>query len=105
MYGLECFRFVCHDILSRVYASAIILIFGGLFLRRISRILKVNLNGIRLPITNFAKQNAEPGGRIQAQVISFGMQEISPPKEAPKIDPMFSAKFQSIGYATYYLRD
>ena len=74
------------------FASAIILIFGGLFLHRIPRLLKVNLNLIRAPTTDFSRKNAEPGGRIQIQVISFGRQKRSLPKDAPKIDPLFSAK-------------
>ena len=37
------------------FVSSIILIFVGLFLQRISRIIKVNLNWIRVPTTDFAK--------------------------------------------------
>ena len=38
------------------FASAIILIFGGLFLHRLSRLLKFNLNWIRVPKTDFERQ-------------------------------------------------
>ena len=38
------------------FASAIILIFGGLFLHSLSRKLKVNLNWLRVPTTEFSKQ-------------------------------------------------
>ena len=38
------------------FASEIILILGGLFLHRLSRILKVNLNWISVPTTDFARQ-------------------------------------------------
>ena len=38
------------------FASEIILIFGGLFLHRLSRLLKVNLNSIMVPTTDFARQ-------------------------------------------------
>ena len=34
----------------------IILIFGGIFLHRLSRILKVKLNWIKVPTTEFSKQ-------------------------------------------------
>ena len=38
------------------FDSTIILIFEGLFLHRLSRILKVNLNWLRVPTTDFARQ-------------------------------------------------
>ena len=38
------------------FVSEIILIFGGLFLHRLSRLLKVNINCIMVPTTDFARQ-------------------------------------------------
>ena len=38
------------------FASGIILIFGGLFLHRISKIIKVKLNWLRVPTTESARQ-------------------------------------------------
>ena len=38
------------------FASAIILIFGGLFLHRLSRLLKYNPNLVRVPTTDFARK-------------------------------------------------
>ena len=42
---------------------------------------------------------------MRIKVTPFGRQEISPPKAKPKIDPLFSAQFQSIGYAIYSLQE
>ena len=38
------------------FASAIILIFGGLFLHILSRLIKFNTNCLRVPTTDFARQ-------------------------------------------------
>ena len=87
-----------------LFASAIILIFGGLFLHRISRIIKVKMNWIRVTTAEFSGKTAETGGITQIQVRSVRRQERSPPKATPKVYPSYYAKFQSIGYATYYLQ-
>ena len=78
------------------FAPEIILIFGGLCLHGIYRILKVNINCIRVPTTDFSRQNAEPGMGIYIQVRSVGRQEIRLTKATPKIEPLFSSPFQRI---------
>ena len=57
-----------------LFESAIILIFGGFFLHWLSRIIKVKFECLRVPTTDFARQNTEPGGRIQIQVNIVGSQ-------------------------------
>ena len=86
------------------FTSSNNLIFGGLFLHRLSRLLKLNFNCIRVPTTDFAKKKSEPGGRTQIQVCSVGRQDISLPKATPKIHPLFYVQFQNIGYPTYAKR-
>ena len=86
------------------YLIIIFLIFRGLFLHRLSRILKVKFNWIRVPTNEFSIKNAEPGGIIQIQVIPVGRQERIPPKATPNIDPFLTENFQRIGYDTYSLQ-
>ena len=87
------------------FASTIILIFGGLFLHRLSRLLKFKINWLRVPKTEFARQNSEPGVRIQIQVNPVGSQERSLPEATPKTDPLSSAQFQIMGYAIHSIQE
>ena len=87
------------------FASAIILIYGGLFLHRLSRILKVKFNWISAKKLTLQDKNLESGSRIQIQVSSVGRQERILPKSTPKIYPLFSAQFQQMGYSTYSLQE
>ena len=84
-----------------LFASAIILIFDGIFLHRLSRILKIKLKWLRVSTADFASKNAEIEGRIQIQVNPVVRQEIIRQKVTPKTDPLSSAKFQRMGYAIY----
>ena len=65
----------------------IILIFGGIFLHSLYRLIKFKLNWIRVSKTDSARKNVEPGGRIQIQIILVERQVRSNPKAPPKIDP------------------
>ena len=87
-----------------LYASEIILIFGGLFLHRLSRILKVNIYWIRVPTNEISIKNAKPVKRIQIKVISVRQQERITPKATPEIEH-FSAQFQIIQYYKYSLKE
>ena len=87
------------------FASAIILIFGGLFLHRLSRLLKFNLNWIRVPKTDFARQKFRNRRDNQNSSNPIWKVRKKPPKGHTKNRPFFSAKFQRIGYATYYIQE
>ena len=50
------------------FVSTIIIICGGIFLHRLSILLKFKPKLIIFPTTYFARNNAEPGGRIYNQV-------------------------------------
>ena len=64
------------------FAPSVILIFGGIFLHRISRLL-------------------EPGERNQNQKKQVESQDRILKNDTPKTNPVTTAKFQSIEYATY----
>ena len=98
----ESSRWICTHLF---FVSSIILVFGGLFLHRLSRLLKVYIKWLRVPTTEFVRKNAELVQRIQIQVNPVVRQEISLPKATPKTYPLFSAKFQIIGYDTYSLQE
>ena len=61
------------------FASAIILIFGGLFLRRLSRLLKFKLGFLRVSTTDLTRRENK------IQVSSVGRQERILRKATPKI--------------------
>ena len=94
-------RFFTHIL----FVSTTILIVGGIFFHSLSRIIKFNIKWIRVPTTDLARKKKEPGGITQIQVNPVGRQEISLSKYTPKTDPLYSAKFQRIGYFTCSLKD
>ena len=79
------------------FASEIIIIFGGLLLHIPLRILKVKLNCIRVPTTDFARKKLESGKIIQIKANTVGRQEISLPNATSKIDLLIFAQFQKMG--------
>ena len=86
------------------FASEIILIFGGIFLHRISRLLKLKFKRIRVPQTEFSRQIwktrrenpnlSNPSWKARKKTLKFHK----------KIHPLFSAQFKMIGYAKYSIK-
>ena len=87
------------------FASEIIVIFGWLFLHRLYRLLKSNINLPRVTKTDFARKKSELGGRIEIKVNPVISQAISFPEVTPEIVPLFSAQFHKIVYDIYTLQD
>ena len=86
------------------FASAIILIFGGLLLHRLSRILKFKINWLRVPITDYARKKFRTRrDNPNPSKLSWKKRK-KPPKGHIKRDLLFSAQFQRIGYSTYSLK-
>ena len=72
------------------FASAIILIFGGLFLHRFSRLLKANFNWLRVPTTDFARQICRTRMKNpNSSKLSWKARK-KPPKSHTKNRPFFS---------------
>ena len=86
------------------FESAMILIFGGLLLLRISWILKFKINWIRVPKLISKDKKPEPVGRIQIQLRSVERQKISLPRDTPKIDPFFLNFFKVQGMPHTFLK-
>ena len=74
-----------------LFASAKILIFGGLFIHRISRILKFKLNWLRVPTTDFARQKLTTMMENPCSSNVIWKARKNPSKGHPKNRPLFPA--------------
>ena len=71
----------------------------------LSRLLKVNLNWIRVTTTEFSRKNYRTN-RDNQNSSKLSWETINKtPKGHTKIYPLFSVQFQSIGYAKYSLQE
>ena len=78
------------------FASAIILILSGIFLHRLSRIIKVELKLIRVPTTEFSRQKFR-NRRHKPKSITPSWKSIKRlPNVTPKTDYLFTSNFQSM---------
>ena len=68
------------------FDSKIILIFSGIFLLRLSRLLIVNLKWIKVPTVDFSKTKSETQERTQNQLNPVGSEERSLPEATPGTD-------------------
>ena len=87
------------------FVSTIILIFGGLFLHRLYRLLKVKINCLRVSTTEFDRKKFRTR-RYNPNPINLSWKaRKNPPKGKTKNRPFFSAQFQRTGYVTHYLQE
>ena len=78
---------------NNFFASAITQIFGGLLLHILSRILKVKINRIRVPTTNFSRQKIiTRRENPNSSKLSWKARK-KPPKGHTKNRPFFYAQF------------
>ena len=81
------------------FAPRIILTFGGLFLYMLSRIIRVNIKWLRVPMIDLKKTKNRIENPKQSKPIWKARKK--PPKATPRTQPLSTATFQSIGYDTY----
>ena len=86
---------------SLFFDSSIVLILGGLFLHRLYRILKFNLNWLRVPTTDFSRQKIRTRRENPNSGKLIWKARKKPPKVHTKNRPFFSAQFQRIGYKVH----
>ena len=86
------------------FASEIILNFSGIFLHRLSRILKFKINWLRVPTTNFSKQKCRTRRENPKSIKPSCKARKKTPKFHTKIYPLSTVQFQRIEYATYSLQ-
>ena len=86
---------------TRLYFdSSIILLFCGSFLHRLYRLLKLKLKWLRVKTTEFVRQKIITKRENPHSNKPSWKKRKNTPKATPKIDLLFSARIQRIGYVT-----
>ena len=83
-----------------LFDSAIILIFGGIFLHRLSRILKFNIKWLRVPTTEFSRQKCITRRYHPNSSKPIWKARKSLPNFKPITDPLFPTQFLRMVYTT-----